>query len=1125
MEKLGSIPQLSFSILLLLSLLACQKASQDLEHASQTATAKDRLFTVVSPQSSGIDFQNELIETESANYYKYMYSYIGGGVAAADFNNDDLVDLFFISNTKDNKLYLNQGDFKFKDVTQAAGIEKRPGFDAGVTVADVNNDGWLDIYISRGGWKQENDAFANMLYINNGANQSGPTFTESAKEYGLADANRAIQSTFFDYDRDGDLDLYLSNTPDFEDKAAEVVDLIEAQTDPKTFALKGMDKLYNNDGNGHFTDVSEQAGIMPDIGFGLNPQVGDLNNDGWLDIYVCNDFRIPDFAYINNGNGTFREGRNELLKHMSFNSMGGDIGDLNNDGLLDLYTLDMNPEDYIRSKTTMAMTSVDLFENMVYKNYHHQYMHNMLQINNGNGTFREIANMAGVANTDWSWSCLLADFDLDGYQDIYVTNGVFRDVIDRDKNREILELLRRNQRKPTDKDFLTFAKMLPQQKLTNYFFKNNGDLTFDNVSSSWTDSIPSFSNGAVYADLDNDGDLDVVVNNINEAATVLKNSAIERATGNYLLVDFNGPEGNKTGLGTTATLRFSDGSLQTRQLISSRGFLSSVPHSLHFGLGANETVASLEIKWPDGKIQRMENISISQRITINYEAAQQKGQGENLVENTLFKKVNFDYSHTDPSFNDFQKQILLPHKLSQTGPALAKADVNGDGLEDVYIGGGHTQAGQLLIADKKGNFKPKSISDFQRDRQREDVSACFFDADNDGDSDLYVVSGSYEFNLNSRMLLDRLYLNDGRGNFSKTRDLLPPFVAAGAVVRPADFDQDGDIDLFVGSRVVPGQYPFPAVSYLLINNQGRFTIETPLRAPELEQIGMVTDAVWEDMDGDNDPDLIVTGEWMGIEVFTNENGKLLKSDQYESLRAQTGWWNKLVVADIDSDGDKDIIAGNLGLNYKIHASPKKPFRVYADDFDYNGSVDIMLAKLYKDTEVPVRGRTCTSQQMPHLANKIPTFEEFANSDIEGIIGPDIELALHYEIIEFRSGIFYNNGDEAFSFKPFPHQAQEAPVNSIIYKDFDGDQQPDLLLAGNNHMAEVETTRWDAGIGLFLKGKAQGQFEAVSHLKSGFFANKDVRNMLPINTASETLILVVNNNDQHDLFKVNSGPDI
>ena len=1097
-------------------------ACQDLnEKTDDSAKNQDLLFEALPSSQTGIDFQNTLVESETSNYYQYMYSYIGGGVAAADFNNDGWVDLFFTSNTHPNKLYLNRGELQFEDITEQAGIEQRPGFDAGVTVADVNHDGWVDIYIARGGSDSTEHRFANMLYINQGENGNVGeiSFVEQANEYGLADEQRGIQSTFFDYDKDGDLDVYVSNTPDFLDRDAEVVDLQQVAADPKTFALNGSDKLYNNDGSGHFKDVSLQAGIMPDVGFGLNPQVGDLNEDGWLDVYVCNDFRIPDFVYLNNGDGTFREARNEVVKHLSFNSMGSDLGDVNNDGLLDLFTLDMNPEDYVRSKTTMAMTSIDMFETMVAKNYHFNYMHNMLQVNNGNGTFREISKMSGVADTDWSWACLLADLDLDGYNDLYVTNGVYRDVIDRDANNQILQTLRKNQRKPTPKDFLTFTQMLPQQKLTNYLFRNQGDLTFENVSDQWTISSPTFSNGAVYADLDNDGDLEIIVNNINEEAMVLNNLAIEGGEKNYLQFTFDGPPKNPFGIGTQVKLYLKNGDIISRQLVNTRGFLSSVPNRLHVGLGKGMEVSHLEVVWPDDKVQIFPSVPINQTVKLTYAAASKKiNPGKNQP--LLFQKLASSFTHVDPPFNDYAAQVLLPHKLSQTGPAVAKADVNQDGLEDLYLGGGHKQTGQLLIANRAGGFTARKNSVFEQDQQYEDVGACFFDADKDGDEDLYVVSGSYEFGPNSRPLIDRLYLNDGKGNFTKAAaGQLPEFATAGSVVTAGDVDGDGDLDLFVGGRVIPGQYPLAPTSYLLLNEGGTFAIATQDIAPGLEQVGMVTDAVWDDLDRDEDLDLIVTGEWMGIEVWENEAGKLVKSEVYPELEVATGWWNKLVIADIDEDGDKDILAGNLGLNYKFHASEEKPFHVYMRDFDFNGTADVFLAKEYKGMEVPVRGKTCSSQQLPHLAEKIPSFNDFASRDLEGILGPGVKSALHYEAVEFRSGVFVDKGNGQFVFHPFTLEAQQSPINSILYEDFDGDGIKDLLMAGNNHMSEVETTRADGGIGVFFKGGGKSIFTPISHLESGFFADKDVRNMVNVSTSEGKWVVVLNNNNVHELFAV------
>lgn len=1076
------------------------------------------MFTEVSPERSKIDFVNTLEETLESNYYQYMYTYIGGGIAVGDLNEDGFVDVYFTSNSGEDKLYLNRGGLEFSDITQKAGIIHNDGFNTGVTMVDVNNDGMLDIYVSRGGWKDDNSKFANLLYMNNG----DETFTEKAEEMGLADANRTIQTTFFDYDKDGDLDAYVSNTPDITSRT-EVLDLEKIQKDPKTLKLKGSDRLYQNDGSGHFTDVSKKAGLQYDIGFGLNPQVGDLNNDGWPDIYVCNDFNVPDLVYINNQNGSFTESRDQFFKHMSFNSMGSDMADIDNDGLLDLMTLDMNPADYVRSKTTMAMTSIEQFELMVNEGYHHQYMHNMLHMNNGNSTFSEVSKMAGMADTDWSWSILSADFDLDGFNDLFITNGVYRDVMDRDMLAETLDILKANQRKPTDEDFLQFAKMLPQQKLQNYFFRNKGDRTFEDVSDEWSDNKATFSNGAVYADLDNDGDLDVLVNNINDKATLLENHKMNPYERNYYLrVSLDGPRDNQYGVGTTVKLHFENDSVQVRTLVNTRGFLSSVSNNLHFGMGKHLKAKKMEIIWPDGKVQVLEDVMANQWLFMNHQFAEETEPVVSHSDEKIFEKVDSQILHEDPYFNDYAIQILLPHKLSQTGPGVAKGDINGDGLEDLFIGGGHNQSGQLLLGNKKGPFKPLNSDAFSKDKMYEDVGATFFDADNDGDDDLYVVSGSYEFMENPRLLVDRLYLNDGHGNFEKATDAIPEVGIAGSVIVPSDYDNDGDIDLFLGGRVITGRYPHPASSLLLINDGGRFTVQNDRLAPQLNSIGLVTDAQWVDLDNDTKTDLVITGEWMGVQVFLNQNNQLVRSDKYTTLSEAVGWWNELQVTDIDNDGDQDIIAGNLGLNYKFHASPEKPFEIYTSDFDLNGSQDIILAKEYQGKQVPVRGKTCMTQQLPYLAQKIPTYNEFATKDLKGIVGEELETALHYKATEFRSGIFLNNGKQDFSFIPFNNAVQQSPVNSIVFEDFDGDGLKDLLLAGNNHHSEVETTRSDAGIGTFLKGNGKGEFQPISFMKSGFFADKDVRDMVLFYSSKAKYVLVANNNDTHDLFKVKTS---
>ena len=1097
-----------WSLVASIVLVSCDKTSEQVNVTP--------LFTQMPSDVTHVDFSNDIVENEDFHYYQYIYSYNGGGVASADFNNDGLIDLFFASNLLENKLYLNKGNFEFEDITQNSGIKKKPGFNTGISVIDIDNDGYLDIYVCRAGWFDDDAKLANLLYMNNG----DLTFSEKAEEFGLADKNRSISASYFDYDKDGDLDVYINNSPIITGRNQEIREIKEIENSQETIAQKGSDRLYNNDGAGHFIDVSQKAGIVPDLGFGLNSQVADINNDGWLDVYVSNDFDMPDFAYINNGDGTFTDRRDEMFKHLPFYSMGADIADINNDGLYDIFTLDMSPEDYVRSKTTMAMTSTDKFSEMVEKGYHYQYMHNMLQLNNGNGTFSEIANMAGVANTDWSWAPLLADFDLDGYNDLFVTNGVYRDVIDRDANNEILSSIKSKGVKPTNKDLLQYTKMIPQQKLNNYFFKNKGDLTFEDTSLEWAATSPSFSNGAAYADLDNDGDLDLVINNINEKATVLKNNATEVTDRNYLQLQFLGPEKNRNGLDVLVNLLFDDGTKQTRQLINSRGYLSATSNTLHFGLDKNHKVAEIEIIWPDGKSQKLTNVLVNQLIQIQYTDAESSDQLAIKVENPkIFENIALPYRHKDTVFDDYRLQLLLPHKLSQLGPAIAVADVNVDGFDDLYLGGGYSQAGQFLVGQPSGEFKVVEVDDFILDEIHEDIGAVFFDADNDGDQDLYVVSGSYEFALGSPYLQDRLYLNKGSGSFEKCVDCLPEVAASGSVVVPADFDQDGDIDLFVGGRVTPERYPSPPASYLLINSNGKFKIETKDRAPELERIGMVTDALWNDIDIDGDLDLVVTGEWMGIEVFENISGKLTKSEKYPELSDAKGWWNRLHIADIDHDGDQDIVAGNLGLNYKYHATKEKPFHIYTQDFDSNGTDDIVLAKYDDDKQVPVRGKSCMSQQMPFLQDKIGTYNDFANLDLEGIIGDDLKSALHYEANEFRSGIFYNQADGNFSFAPFDNEIQIAPINGILYDDFDGDGTQDLVLAGNNYQSEIETTRADAGTGAFLKGSANGNFTYLSNLQTGFFADKDVRSLVSVKTATGAKILVINNNDQHELYSV------
>ncbi|MCG8310780.1 MAG: VCBS repeat-containing protein [Cytophagales bacterium] len=1100
-----------FFVILLLFASSCSLNTKN--------NSEEKLFTLVNPKDSGVDFINRIEESENFHYYNYIYTYNGGGVATGDLNNDNLPDIVFTSTQRGIRIYRNLGNLKFKDITASGGIKNPDGFYSGVTLVDINQDGFLDIYVCRSGWYKEDHMLSNLLFTNNG----DLTFSENARQHGLADSNRSITSVFFDYDKDGDLDAYISNSPVVTRDFRNIRLLDSLRIDPETVTLKGSDKLYNNDGNGIFSDVSEQSGIYPERGFALNAMVGDLNGDDWMDIYVSNDFEIPDFAFINNQNGTFTERRSELVNHTSFYSMGSDLADINNDGLYDLMVLDMIPEDHVRSKTTMAATTFDKHQQMVNKGYGYQYMHNVLQLNNGNGTFSEISYLAGITNTDWSWSPLIADFDLDGYNDIYITNGVFRDVIDQDVTKSIISIMKKNKRNPTNADFLSYTKMLHQQKMVNYFFKNTGDLSFENYSSRWVNPTPTFSNGSSYVDLDNDGDLDIVINNLDEEATILKNNAIELSDNHFLEIKFSGSLGNLNGIGAIVNLFFEDGSRQTRQLIKSRGYLSSVSDILHFGLGRQTEIQKVEVQWPDGKIQNFKNLNADTLLIVNYSKSTQVEKTiETLYSNEqLFTKRGFNGKHSELEFDDYQIQALLPHKLSQTGPGTASADVNNDGIDDIFIGGSHQFPGELHIGTMTGSYKLLVNEAFQSDRNYEDVGACFFDSDNDGDMDLYVVSGSYEFMEGSEALQDRLYLNSGNGVFKKSQSALPRINSAGSVVVSSDFNNDGNIDLFVGGRVIPGAYPHPPTSYILINSNGQFSIGTESMASELQNAGMVTCAEWNDIDMDGDIDLVVAGEWMGIEVFENESGTMSKSNSFEKLSELVGWWNEIKIADVNNDGMKDIIAGNLGLNYKFRASREQPFHLFVSDFDFNGIEEIILAEHKEGRLVPVKSRSPLVRQIPHLANKIASNMEFASRDLNEIIGPRLESAIHYQAIEFRSGIFYGKNDQKYAFVPFENQVQMSPINSIIYHDFDGDDFKDLLLAGNNYLSEFEITKADAGTGYFLKGFGNGSFNFLQNLESGFFCNRDTRDILLIRAPKRTQVVVVNNNSSHDLFDINN----
>ncbi len=988
---------------LLLGLTACQNEQDKSSSTINQTPANDiKLFELKSSAQTGIVFQNVVVENEQINFLIYEGVHQGGGVATADFNNDGLMDLFFTGNMSLDQLYINKGNWKFEDISESANINKGTGWSYGVAVADVNNDGWLDIYVSKF-LVDDPETLKNQLFINNG----DLTFTESAEKYGIADTGYGVNANFFDYNKDGWLDLYVANQP------------------PNNSAYKKKnkgkinytytDKLYKNNGDGTFSDVTQAAGIT-NFSFSLSASVGDLNNDSWLDIYVTCDYEEPDLIYMNNGNGTFTNAANEAIKHMSNFSMGADLADFNNDGWLDIYTGDMVADNNRRLKTNMSGMNPERFWKLANNGYHYQYMFNTLQLNNGNGTYSEIAQMAGVARTDWSWAPLFADFDNDGYKDLFVTNGVLRDANNNDLRKKVKVYNNEKEKEAKEKgialqiDLTEIINMVPQEKLQNFIYKNNGDLTFAKKINEWGFEQKTWSNGSAYADLDNDGDLDLVINNINEPAFLYENQAVDAKLNNYLRVKLTGKGNNRHAIGARVSIMY-DEKMQMQELSPIRGYASTSECMIHFGVGNKESIDKLEVRWPDGTFSVLKNVKTNQIIDI-----QKKNTVNVSIEpprpKAMFEEVSgfsgIDFVHRENDFDDYVREILLPHKMSTLGPCLAVADVNNDKLDDFFIGGPSGQAGALYLQQSGGKFEASSSSPWSSDNKSEDVGALFFDADGDGDLDLYVVSGGNDFVENSRHLQDRLYINNGNGNFNKATAALPQMIASGSKALAGDFDKDGDLDLFVGGRQIPGKYGYAGRSYLLENDNGKFLDATKEVAPEIAKIGMVTDGIWVDFDDDKDKDLIVLGEWMPISFFENNDGKLTNVTEAKGFQNSTGWWNCITATDIDNDGDTDFIAGNLGLNIKYKASESQPFKAYVKDFDGNKTNDVYLGYYDKDGICyPVRGRQCSSQQLEFITTEFPNYETFAAASIDEVLGDRQEGALLHEAKMFESVVILN----------------------------------------------------------------------------------------------------------------------
>ncbi len=1081
---------------------------------------------------SGITFANTIVESDSLNVIDYTYLYNGGGVGVGDVNNDGLDDVFFAGNQVSSRLYLNQGDLAFRDVTQSSGVSTSR-WATGVSMVDINHDGWLDIYVcvaSKFGASQSK----NYFFINQGAAAPGKdvTFIDQAARYGLADDGYSTQAAFFDYDRDGDLDVYLLTN------GLETFSQNNAR--PKKINGEGLsnDKFYRNDSSPSqpneisFTDVTREAGILTE-GYGLGITVNDINQDGWPDVYVANDFVTNDLLWINNGDSTgrhptFTDRAADYLKHQTHNGMGTDVADFNNDGLVDIVVLDMLPEDNFRQKMMFGKANEDRFQLNLRFGYTPQYVRNTLQLNNGftpqgDPSFSEIGQLAGVSNTDWSWSALFADFDNDGYRDLLITNGYAKDVTDMDYASYRTSASQFGTAESKREKAVQLAALLKEAKVHNYAFQNQGDLTFTNVSEAWGLTTPSFSNGTAFADLDQDGDLDVVTNNVNDEAFVYENTLEQSPERNYLRIGLVGPTNNRAGLQATVRLHYGEEQQYHHHSVV-RGYKSTVENTIHFGLGAHASVDSVEITWPDGEYQLLQNVPANQILTFRHEDAAASPPPPAPRPTPLLTDVSndlsLDYQHQEEDFVDFKYEPLLPRRYSQDGPCLATGDINGDGADDFYVGGARGQPGRLFVQQVDGQFVGQALPG---DSLYEDLGAVLFDADQDGDPDLYVVSGGNEFMANHPAYRDRFYRNDGLGNFALDSLAIPAITASGSCVRAGDYDQDGDLDLFVGSRLVPMQYPLPASSYILRNEGGRFVDATQEIAPDLTEIGLVTDAQWTDYDQDGALNLMVVGEWMPITFFRQEGGRFSNATQSTQLAYTSGWWNCLLASDFDQDGDPDYIVGNLGRNSRYHASADEPLRVYTKDYDQDGRIDPILTYYIMGKEYPAAYRDALSDQMNMMRRRFSTYETYANTTFDELFTTtELEGAYVLEAERLTTSYLENQGNgpdgyPTFTIREMPTLTQTAPVHRLVADDLNGDGHLDVLMVGNSYAPDAHVGRYDAFIGQALRGDGAGHFRPLSLEESGFYVDTDAKDIIRLNRNGRPAWVVASNNDSLSVF--------
>jgi len=1111
------------------------------------------LFHKLSSARSGIHFSNRVIENDSVNPIDLEFLYNGGGIGVGDFNRDGLPDLYFTGSLVSNKLYLNRGGLRFEDVTERAGVTGEGRWCNGVSVVDINNDGWPDIYVCASILK-DSKRRTNLLYINQGLDKDGiPVFKEMAAEYGLADTSYSVQAAFFDYDNDGDLDMFLVTTKLAERDVAQFSFSGNRPTRDRT----NVGKLYRNDWNDSlkhpvFTDVSAQAGI-DQPGYGLGVSIVDINRDGWKDIYVSNDFLSSDVLYINNRDGTFTNKVGLYFKHTSQNAMGNDIADINNDGLADVLTVDMNPADNFRKKKNMGGNNYGIYQNMVNGNYMLQYVRNNLQLNQGprvNGSdsvgdpvFGDISFYTGTAETDWSWNPSIADIDNDGYRDILITNGYPRDVTDHD----FVAYRRSSAATVSRKDLIA---QIPQIKIPNYAFRNKGDLQFENKTLDWGLGAPSFSNGAVCVDLDNDGDLDYVVNNINDEAFVYENTTNRTANDNpaagWLNIRFAGGPKNIDGIGAWAEIYYDNGRQQVYENSPYRGYLCTVEATAHFGLGHTKVVDSVVVEWPNGKKQVLLQVRANQTLSMDIRNATLPYHFDTpaIARHTLFTDITssagVSYQHHERDYIDFNYEKLLPHKLSQYGPSLAAGDLDGNGLDDIFIG---TSAGtylqQYLLQQPDGKFVSRQLPPLtgKDPGYSENLGTLIFDADGDGHPDIYCAGGSNEFPAGSKNYQDRLWMNDGKGGFVlDTTGAVPLNYTSKSCVKAADFDHDGDLDLFIGGRVLPGSYPLPVSSFIYRNDsrpgKPKFTDVTDSVAPGLRDIGMVCDAIWTDFDNDGWVDLIVVGEWMPVTFFRNDHGKLVNVTARSGVASEIGWWNSITAGDFDNDGDIDYIVGNLGENSFYRAGKTTPVSIYAKDLDSNQSLDALLTLFLPDRdgvlkEFPAASRDEMVRQLPGLKKKFPTYKDYAEATFADLF-PSQALADAYtrHANHFQSVYLENLGQGRFNMHALPVMAQLAPVYGMVADDFDHDGNLDLALSGNDYGNEVTNGRYDAFNGLVLLGDGKGNFRPRTILQSGLYIPGDGKALIELEGPRNELLLAASqNNGPLKVFRSNGDRQI